>query len=273
MTSENNIKSNSDRKDKYQKIIYLSECLTELLTIQNRLINDSIPILEALHVHKTGINTLALMNAHHTYLRLKRKKELVQSRVNKNEKISEELIESQLDDEYIIWDEKISDYIQKIKFSDNILITRLKPEDSSEISRIYKKLVKILHPDINPQQTEPIQNLWSQLKFDYSNTSLLLLKEIEKLANSVILVNNYENKSNEFLDERITFLSQQIDKQNQKIAELMSNYPLNIESKINDWKWIEHENQKMLIEKERYLLKIDKLEIYVNKLKDIYNDE
>lgn len=84
-------------------------------------------------------------------LRLKRKAELIQAKKNRQEKVILPKIEAILDEEFSQYKEKLDEQMGKM----NDALKRrkgkfLSKSESSELKRLYRSVVKVLHPDINP---------------------------------------------------------------------------------------------------------------------------
>lgn len=89
------------------------------------------------------------------YLRLRRKKELIQAKKNRRERIDLKAVEARLDEEFRDYkkklDEKMAEVNRALKAS---AMEFLSEEETMAIKKLYKQLVKRLHPDLNPSATE-----------------------------------------------------------------------------------------------------------------------
>lgn len=68
----------------------------------------------------------------------------------------------------------------------------LTEEDSKELKRIYRKLIKKLHPDLNKESNEKDKNLLLQVTHAYENGDLNTLKNLELLTDEMIDKENIE---------------------------------------------------------------------------------
>lgn len=119
------------------------------------------------------------------YLRLRRKKDLIQAKKNRQEKINIEAIEGQLDDEFVEYkkklDEKIAEVNRALKRS---AMEQLSDEEAKEIKKLYKNIVKRLHPDLHPSLSEAEKELFYRATEAYEHGDLAALKLIEAMVDS-----------------------------------------------------------------------------------------
>ncbi len=111
--------------------------------------------IETAYILKLGSLEYKAYEAQCTFLRLKRKFELIQAKINRQEKIIISSIESTLDEEFAEYQKKLDEQINKM----NEAIKRSKSRaltagESKELKKLYRKIVKSLHPDMNPNTSE-----------------------------------------------------------------------------------------------------------------------
>lgn len=114
-----------------------------------------------------------------TYLRLKRKKDMIQAKKNRQDKIKIEEIEDKLDEEFADYKKKLDEKIGEI----NEALSRAKSEVLSEeetkvLKKLYKNIVKRLHPDLNPSVTDVEKELFYNATESYKNGDLPSLQII-----------------------------------------------------------------------------------------------
>ena len=120
-----------------------------------------------------------IYKAYRHYLRLKRKKDMIQARKNRQEKIKMKEIEDRLDDEFADYKKKLDEKIGEI----NEALSRAKLEALSEeetklLKKLYKNIVKSLHPDINPSVTDAERELFYKATEAYKDGDLPSLQII-----------------------------------------------------------------------------------------------
>lgn len=117
------------------------------------------------------------------YLRLKRKRDMIQAKKNRQEKIKLEEIEDKLDEEFADYKKKLDEKIGEI----NEALSRAKAEVLSEeetklLKKFYKNIVKKLHPDINPSVTDAEKELFYKATEAYKDGDLPSLQIIYDLV-------------------------------------------------------------------------------------------
>lgn len=124
-----------------------------------------------------------LYEAYCKFLRLRRKKEMIQAKINRQEKVQTEVIERMLDKEFSQYrkklDEKISDMNRALARSKMDVLSE---EDTAEVKKLYRSIVKNLHPDLNPKTTEAEKELFYQATEAYEQGDLCALQVIYQIA-------------------------------------------------------------------------------------------
>lgn len=113
------------------------------------------------------------------YHRLRRKRTLIQARINRKEKIDLSEIESILDLEFAEYKEKLDSKMDEI----NHAIYRshlelLSKDDTILLKKLYRKIVRILHPDLNPELSEREKELFYNATESYKAGDLDTLQLI-----------------------------------------------------------------------------------------------
>lgn len=114
-----------------------------------------------------------------TILRLKRKIELIQAFINRQENISIPTIEEVLDNEFAAYKEQLDSQIDRM----NAALERSKgefltTEEAAELKTLYRKAVKALHPDLHPDQSEGRLTMFYHAVASYENGDLSSLRII-----------------------------------------------------------------------------------------------
>ncbi len=139
--------------------------------------------IEMEYLLKFGSVEYKIYEAECTALRLKRKCELIRAKKNRQETIAMDAIEERLDAEFTEYQEQLNQQIEKM----NHALQRSKAEilseaDSRELKRLYRKIVKVLHPDLHPETAQTRLTLFDHAVSAYKNGDLETLKMIGELV-------------------------------------------------------------------------------------------
>lgn len=114
-------------------------------------------------------------------LRLKRKIELIQARINRQEPIDLLQIDSMLDDEFAEYQRKLDEQIGAMNRAlKRSRAERLSAEDEKEFKKLYRSIVKKLHPDLNPDLTPEKSRLFQTAVDAYESGDLPTLRAIDE---------------------------------------------------------------------------------------------
>lgn len=138
--------------------------------------------IKARYIREYGELEYRVYKAYCDFLRLGRKKDYIQAKINRQEKVNLEVIENQLDLDFEQFQkslkEKLKEFTQAIERGN---LPFLNDEDDKELKRLYKSLVKKLHPDLNPNQSEEEAQFFMDVVSAFKSGDLKTLKLIEFL--------------------------------------------------------------------------------------------
>ncbi len=170
-------------------------------------------------------------------LRLKRKIELIQAKKNRQEKIVLSKIEAALDLEFKEYQKKLDEQIKKM----NAAIERgkgeyLSEEENRELKKLYRTVVKELHPDLHPNLSDAMAQLFENAVSAYENGDLNGLRIISAMVAEPVLPEKSEFGMAELIKEKER-LSKLLQGIRDRITEIKSEYPYTMKPII--------ENEKM----------------------------
>lgn len=158
-------------------------------------------------------------------MRLKRKVELIQTRINRQEKIDVPAIDKLLDEQFREYQQKLEEKIKKM----NEAIERdngevLTEQQAKELKKLYRAIVKALHPDLNPNVTKQQIKLFQNAVTAYKNGDLQTLRIINEMIS-----NNHSEDDNtdniEKMRDELIRLDRMISSINGDIEKIKSEYP------------------------------------------------
>lgn len=222
--------------------------------------------IETMYMVKLGALEYKAYKAECTALRLKRKIELIQAKKNRREKIVPADIEEALDREFAEYQEKLNAQIDKMNSAiDRIKAGVLSEEENKELKRLYRKIVKTLHPDVNPGASKAEIRMFNNAVTAYENGDLETLRLIDAMTDSREIIEKEHNGADELLKER-NRLKEMLDKVRKSIEKIKSEYPYTMKAVVEDPEELEME--KTVLEDVLKMYR-EMIEIYEKKLDEM----
>lgn len=158
-------------------------------------------------------------------LRLRRKIDLIQAKKNRQEKIVLSAIEETLDEEFAEYQRQLDEQINKMnKALDHSKGTPLTEEETKEIKKIYRNIVKALHPDLHPEVTPAQVQLFQNAVEAYEHGDLNSLRIISTMVAEPLVVEPSESALTVLAKEKER-LSKTLELIREQIAEIKSEFP------------------------------------------------
>lgn len=202
----------------------LKEELSKLILEYDDLNNHICPDIERRYVLKFGLYEYRLYERELEIDKLKRKIQLIRIEINHGNEIDLDKINEKLDAEFEEYEKQIKAQIDEIKFLEENDPEKLSPEDSKKLKKLYRKLIKRLHPDLHPNQTFFELNLFYRAVYCFENGDL---KGLESVA--TLLPEEDAEEVSEI--EKIKELIQEFEK---RISKLKDDYPYNKKELLED---------------------------------------
>ena len=135
-----------------------------------------------------------------------------------------EKINQKLDEEFEEYEKQIQAQIDEINFLKENGAEKLSPEDSKKLKKLYRMLIKKLHPDLHPNQTFFELNLFYRAVTCFENGDLKGLESVAKLL------------PDEDADEvsEIEKLKELVREFEERIFKLKDDYPYNKKDLLED---------------------------------------
>ena len=180
-----------------------------------------------------------------TALRLKRKIELIQAKKNRQEKVIISAIEEVLDNEFAEYQKQLDEQINKM----NDALKRSKAEvltdeENKELKKLYRKIVKALHPDINPDVSEAQVNLFDNAVQAYKNGDLGTLRIIGEMVGNSPLPEQHKDALTQLSEEKDR-LQNLLKAIRDSIEDIKSEYPYTMKEILEDKEKTEQKKQEL----------------------------
>lgn len=218
--SEDNIIVLAEYAQLQKEIDALRETLAELFLERDELLLHTCPNLQTAYMMRFGALEYKLYELQCDVLRIKRKIDLIQAQINRDEPVSLRSIERQLDIEYRDYAKTLEEKMAQMNDALDRYNTweRLSPEDSAELTKQYHKIVRRLHPDLNKNITEQEERLFVNAVLAYENGDLaalrtigLMLEETDVKAETISGLKELQNKK-ESLAKHISGIEEEIER-------------------------------------------------------------
>jgi hypothetical protein len=177
----NEIIRNPEYEDLLSLIHQLEAELSELVYDRDVLLYHICPKLQTEYMLSIGKLEYAVYEYQCKILRAKRKIDIIQAFLNKEQSYNIDEIEKQLDKEYHEYTENLFEKqkeIESARLKNSSYGKFLTEEEASELKKLYTLIVKKLHPDINPNTTEEQHNQFVDAVNAYKNANLSELRII-----------------------------------------------------------------------------------------------
>jgi len=186
-----------DNQDQIQKlkaeIAALREILTSLIIERDHLLNVVCPEIEAAYLRELGILEVEVFRARYEARLLKRTLELMRASVNRGEPVNVDTILETVREEEAQYRAFCDELYEKAAAAAAIgeeLTAQRKAEsepaqeeldETALCKKLYRKIVKAMHPDLHPNQDEATRDLFKKANVAYEQGDLKTLQEIASM--------------------------------------------------------------------------------------------
>ena len=201
--------------------------------------------IETEYMLKLGSLEYKAYEAQCAALRLKRKIELIQARKNRQEVINLTVIDKTLDEEFLEYEKKLNEQVEKMNEAlEHSKGEYLSEEDNKELKKLYRKIVKVLHPDINPEVTAAQIKMLDNAMNAYKNGDLKSLRIIDEMVCDHKLPEKHQDALTQLKEEKER-LDKMVATIQESITKIKSDYPYNVKDILEDEKKVEQKKTEL----------------------------
>lgn len=223
--------------------------LANLVFQHDSLVTELIPALEAEFLTKLGPGRTRVLEIQLENRRLQRRIESIQACLNRGRVPDLERIDQALEEELSAWTEEVARQRRQVEKARQALVEPMPVAELRQIRSLYRELVKLLHPDLNPVTPERAR-LWLQVQHAWQQGDAQGLELLADLARRLEGRATWEETS--ALD-RLTAERDRLKVHVQRVAarlqELKDSFPCDHQERLADPGWVEEqdrENRKVL---------------------------
>ena len=242
-----------------EELTLLRKEYADLYAQKEIMVNDERETLYVFYLNTVGQLNYELFCLSVELSALKLKVQLAQAAVNRSERVDVTKIEKEINKQMNEYYAQIKQQAQQLELAQKAVL--MDDVRAKEIKELYRLLVKRLHPDLHPYQSDKMNDLFLQVQTAYHTQNL------EMLQNIVLRIDldKIDDDDNQFTTDTVTVyvasLQTQIEKIKKEIAQLEESFPFIYRECLKDEAWIENEKAQL---KER-------IEQFKNE-KEIYED-
>lgn len=195
--------------------------------------------IEAAYMLAVGTLEYRALELNFEVRRLQRKIDLIQEKINRQENVVLRIIDAILDKEFEDYrselESRVADMNEALERRD---ARALSPEEVAEIKKLYRRIMKTLHPDLNPDISEVEKTLFLKATEAYEHGDLETMRLIADMTigRSEVDLNNEPIK---VLQNERTRLEEVCKSLREKIASIKGTYPYSMMGFVQDKKRIE----------------------------------
>ena len=181
---------------------------------------------------------------------IKKKKtiEFCQRKLNYGKSIDQDELQAYLDEEMKEFQARLNDMIKDTESAKKR--EKVSEIDLIKIKKIYHKLVKLIHPDINPltSENEALYDLWQRIQIAYNCNDLKEMEELEVRVTTTLEQLGVGN-----LEIEIPNIDDKIAELEKEIVTIMETDPYQYKFILEDPKAVEEKKQSLREELQSYI--------------------
>ena len=236
-----------DKESLLRRIEDVRQEITSALLEIDQILLQANPQIEADYAVKIGCLENELLQAQIAARRAKRRLALAQARVNRGEAVSAEALDAVLDEEFAAWEAQLAvqveDYLAKLEARTKSRV--LSPVEAKELRRLHKELVKRLHPDLHPGQTDEEARLFSIAQGAFKKGDLDTLRSIEVTTSYLASDGPDASETEDALYTEHELLCAQLRITQEQLAACKARPPYTLREKLASPEWVHRRTEEL----------------------------
>ena len=208
--------------------------------------------IETEYMLKLGGLEYRVFKAQCEALRLRRKMEMIQAAMNRQERVDLGQIESRLDLEFVEYQRRLDEQISRMNDAlERRQMRKLTEDQTMELKKLYRAVVKVLHPDLNPNISDEEERIFSKAVDAYQNGDLETMRIIHEMITNH-QIRGFDVGAMKQLEKEKERLREHIRQVQERILRIKSQYPYTMLELLKDEQKIEAKKAELNVLLSRY---------------------
>ncbi len=210
-----------------------------LLEIDNVILQVN-PQIEAEYATKTGYLENDLLKWQIAARRARRRYMLAQARANSSQEFAADEFEAQLDAELAEWDQLLTQSIETfLQAAERMAASRpLSPSESRELKKLHRDLIKRLHPDLHPGQSDEAARFFMVAQAAFEQGNLDMLRSVAVATEGMHDESDDEDLTGDEAAAELEIVLAHERVVEQRLVELKGSNPYVLKEKLEDGEWL-----------------------------------
>lgn len=219
--------------------------LAAVLETLARLEEHDKAILQARYLAMLGVSEFRLMELQVESLALQRRIERIQACLNRGETVSGAdlaQVEREIESEMLVWQSSLLEKETAISEADLFLsgLIEVPAELVQHVKTVYRRLARLLHPDVSPQHQALFERYWNSVQQAYQVMDAALLVAVLHLVEHEV-----EATRDNVTQDEIARLQSMLTEQLQRLTQLQNSAPFCYARLLDDENWISAKRRQL----------------------------
>lgn len=265
---DSNLGANVEHEKKEKIICNLKDKIAELIENKEYLLCFKKPSLEAEYIDKLGKYEEHRLKLNLNVKILKKELEIRKESLLNGQDVEKDEVTDLLGSEFKVLNNRINELIKQIRQSEKMINKpKLSTEDVIIRKKLYIRLAKLLHSDINEFSQEN-KFLWKKAAEAYKTDDIYGLKNILNIINEKNRCTGDDSVKTQIdMDSKIEDLKNIFYKRNKEIQDIKRTFPFNFEDEINDSEWRQNKVDEIINSIEKLKVEERKLNVVLSEFR------
>lgn len=267
VTFSNSLTINPENEKARKQLEKLSDKYSSLLLDYAQMTGPLKKNLETEYMMKIGRKEYELYSLHISIMQIRRKIAAHQAAINDGSSITEEEIEQIIAKEFSEYKRVLEEHQKAVqKAEEHFGAPKMTVVEHEKLMKLYKGLVKKLHPDIHPNLPPAAANLLKSVIDAYKSADLAELELINDMVNDILKGKDVNLEIHNSLE----LMQKQIENLKQKISDLKNNMKLLGKKIPYRYKKLLDDSSAVLAKRKELEQQIDEYKSVLSQLQEYY---